>query len=106
MEEHVVHIQNKMLAVERECLSVDCLDYYMSSSLHAWERQSYYLTIELGKLDLEHSKMSIESCETHSEVLHTGIVSASYYYIGNYSDARIWLKSALQIVNENLKEEY
>ena len=106
MEEHVVHIQNKMLAVEQECLSVDCLDYYMSSSLHAWKRQSYYLTIELGKLGFELSKMSIGSCETHSEVLHTGIVGASYYYIGNYSDAQIWLKCALQIVNENLKEEY
>ena len=105
MEEHVVHIQNKMLAVERECLSVDCLDYHMSSSLHAWERQSYYLTIELGKLGLKFSKMSIESCESHSEVLHTGVVGASYYYIGNYSDAQIWLKCALQIVNENLKEE-
>ena len=106
MEEHVVHIQNKMLAVERECLWVNCLDYYMSSSLHAWERQSYYLTIELGKLGFEHSKMSIEACETHSEVLHTGIVGASYYYIGNYSDAQIWLKCALQIVNEYLKDEY
>ena len=40
MEEHVVHIQNKMLAVEQECSSVNC---YMSSCLHAWERQSYIL---------------------------------------------------------------
>ena len=106
MEEHMVHIQNKMLAVERECSSIDCVDYYLSSSLHAWKRQSYYLTIELGKLGFEHSKMSIESCETRSDEFHTGIVGASYYYIGNYSDAQIWLKCALQIVNENLKDEY
>ena len=107
MEDYMVQIQNKMLAVERECSSDDCVDYYMSSSLHAWKRQSYYLTIELGKLGFEHSKMSIESCETHSDALHTGIiVGASYYYIGNYSDAQIWLKCALQIVNENLKDEY
>ena len=105
MEEHVVHIQNKMLAAERECSLVNCVDYYLSSSLHAWERQSYYLAIELGKLGFEHSKMSIEACEPNSGELHAGIVGASYYYIGNYSDAQIWLKCALQIMNENLKEE-
>ena len=81
MEEHVVHIQNKMLAVERECLSVNCVDYYLSSSLHAWKRQSYYLTIKLGKLGFEHSKMSIDACEPNSGELHAGIVGASYCYI-------------------------
>ena len=106
MEEHVVHIQNKMLAAERECSLVNCVDYYLSSSLHAWKRQSYYLTIELGKLGFEHSKMSIEACEPNSDELHTGIVGVSYYYIGNYSDAQIWLKCTLQIVNKKLKDEY
>ena len=106
MEEHVVHIQNKMLAVERECSSVNCVDYYLSSSLHAWKRQSYYLTIELGKLGFELSKLSIEACEPNSDELYTGIVSASYYYIGNYSDAQIWLKCTLQIVNKKRKDEY
>ena len=106
MEYYIVQIQNKMLAVERGCSSDDCVDYYMSSSLHAWERQSYYLTIELGKLGFEHSKMSIEACEPNSDELHTAIVGVSYYYIGNYSDAQIWLKQALQIMNENLKEEH
>ena len=106
MEDYMVQIQNKMLAVERECSSDDCVDYYMSSSLHAWERRSYYLTIELGKLGFEHSKMSIEACEPNSDELHTAIVGVSYYYIGNYSDAQIWLKQALQIMNEKLKEEH
>ena len=66
----------------------------------------YYLTIKFGKLGFEHSNISIEACETHSGVFYIAIVGVSYYYIGNYSDAQIWLKCALQIMNENLKKEH
>ena len=103
MEDCVVQIQNKMLTVERQCSSDDCVNYYMSSSLHAWIRQSYYLTIELGKLGFE---MSVEARKTYSDVLHTAIIGESYYHIGNYSDAQMWLKRSLQIANETLKDEY
>ena len=67
----MVQIQNTMLAVERQCSSDDCVNYYMSSSLHAWIRRSYYLTIELGKLGFEMSVMSMEARKIYSDVHHT-----------------------------------
>ena len=103
MEDCVVQIQNKMLAVERQCSSDDCVNYYICSSLHAWIRRSYYLTIKLG---FEMSVMSMEARKTHSDVLHTAIIGESYYHIGNYSDAQMWLKRSLQIANEALKDGY
>ena len=34
------------------------------------------------------------------------IIGRSYYQIGNYSNAQVWLKRALQVINEGLKDEY
>ena len=34
------------------------------------------------------------------------IIGRSYYQIGNYSDAQIWLKRTLQMIKEGLKDEY
>ena len=88
MEDCVVQIQNKMLAVERQCSSDDCVNYYMSSSLHAWIRRSYYLTIELGKLGFEMSVMSMEARKTYSDVLQTAIIGESYYHKAISTDCK------------------
>ena len=43
----------------------------------------------------------------HQETLRLStVISLSYYQIGNYSDAQIWLKRTLQMIKEGLKDEY
>ena len=104
MEDCVVQIQNKMLTVEQKQCS-HSLKSCVSSSLYSWHRQAYFLTIELGKVGIHLSKALHETHETHLVVLSV-LVGKSYYHIGNYSDAQIWLNHALQIVNEHFKNNH
>ena len=106
MKYHMVQIQNKMLTVEKKQCS-HLLKSCASSCLYSWHRQAYFLTIELGKLGIQLSKVLTETQETHVfRVFISVLVGKSYYHIGNYSDAQIWLTHALQIVNEHFKNDH
>ena len=111
MEKHVFQLQLKMDDImqsrcdfKNDDLS-ECLEYFSSAIVHAWKRQCYYLTIESGK-----KSILILDKLNHQKTLTTlklsTIISLSYYRIGNYSDAQIWLKRALQMIKEGLKDEY
>ena len=78
--------------------------FSFSAIVHARKRQCYYLTILSGKISilildkLNHQKTLTLRLST--------IIGLSYYHIGNYSGAQIWLKRALQMIKEGLKDEY
>ena len=113
MEKHVFQLQLKMDNIiqsrcdfKKDDLS-ECLEYFSSAIVHAWKRQCYYLTIESGKMCI-----LILDKLNRQEILATlgfnlsTIIGQSYYHIGNYSDAQIWLKRTLQMIKEGLKGEY
>ena len=111
MEKHVVQLQLKMDDIIQSRCDFkyddlwECLEYFSSAIVHAWKRQCYYLTIGSGKISI-----LILDKLNHQETLTTlrlsAIIGLSYYHIGNYSDAQIWLKRTLQMSKEGLKDEY
>ena len=126
MDEHVIRLQYKMNdIIESQCeleinvnvhdvttCIMECIRYFISVIQHAWKRQCYYLTILLGKniLSILDSYNYVPLPKYPKTVLMKGrfstymLVARSYYQIGNYSAAQIWLKQTLQIVNEGLKD--
>ena len=109
MKEHALQLQFKMhdiilsrCDVENNDLS-ECFRYFTSATVRAWERQCYDLTILSGEITffiLDELNISV------SRLRLSMFISLSYYQIGNYSDAQIWLKRALKDVNEGLKDKY
>ena len=116
MDEHVICLQYKMsIIIRSQCeleingkvyVFLECTQRFISVVQHAWKRQCYYLTILSGIKIL--SILSSYKQETVSimKVRFSTymLVAESYYQIGNYSAAQIWLKQTLHIVNEGLKE--
>ena len=107
MKRHVYKLQLKMyVIIKRQCDLRDLLECsfnFSASARRAWKRQCYHLTIWSGKKSLLIlDKLNLTHLRT-SKVLK--IVGESYCQIGNYSDAQIWLKRAVQIANERLTED-
>ena len=106
MEEHALRLQFKMHDIILSRCDVDlseCFRYFTSATVRAWERQCYDLTILSGEMTLfilDKLKISV------SRLRLSMFISLSYYQIGNYSGAQIWLKRALKNVNEDLKNKY
>ena len=104
MKGHVYQLQFRMyIIIKRRCDWRDLLEcslHFSTSASRAWERQCYHLTIWSGeKCLLIWNKLNLALFIT-SKLLNQ--IGQSYYQIGNYSDAQIWLKRALKIVNEDL----
>ena len=90
MEEHLMMLQVKMNAIIQSRCDMqnfdgilNCCHHFASSRvlLHSWKMQCHHLTL---------------------------LWKALHYYnsIGDYSNAQVALKHALQIINEGLKDEY
>ena len=108
MKRHVYKLRLKMyVIIKRQCDLrglLECSFNFSASAHRAWERQCYHLTIWSGKKSLSIlDKLNLTLSITSKLSNHIG---ESYYQIGNYSDAQIWLKQALKIVNEDLKDDY
>ena len=76
-----------------------CVYLMVEAMSKAFSRECYYLAIQLGQL-------SFESNSQDYLCIIAGTVGTSYYRIGNYSDAHIWLKRALQDVNQKLEANF
>ena len=115
MDEHVIRLQYKMNDIIRsQCeleingnvyVFLECTQRFISVVQHAWKRQCYYLTILSGiKVLSLLSSYKPETVLMKVKFSTYMLVAESYYQIGNYSAAQIWLKQTLHIVNEGLKE--
>ena len=109
MKEHALQLQFKMHDIIQSRCDVEdndlskCFRYFTSATVRAWERQCYHLTILSGEITffiLDELNISV------SRLRLSMFISLSYYQIGNYSGAQIWLKRALKDVNEDLKDKY
>ena len=113
MEQHVLQLQFRMhVIIQSRCNCQDINDllkyclHVFPSVHHAWKRQCYHFTVLSGtNCLLILNKINLPETLRITLAL-SYLVGKSYYHIGNYSDAQIWLKRALQMINEGLKDEY
>ena len=113
MEQHVLQLQFRMHVILLSRCNWQDIDDLLKYCLHvfpsvlrAWKRQCYHFTVFSGKNCLfVLNKKNLT--ETYTIMLTLSVlVGKSYYQIGNYSDAQIWLKRALQMINVGLRDQY
>ena len=113
MEYKIQLIQKKMMdVILYRCKNTNkiygCLPLMLEAMSKAFSRECYYLAIQLGEQSFESMGRVIATSvniDDHSGII-ARIVGTSYYHIGNYSDANIWLNRALQLVNQELEANF
>ena len=107
LEEHVVHLQQKMLTAVQgdQCILEKCERVGDRPATIAMNRKCYHLAIGLGKraFYILEKASHPEQWQLMLKAELARIVGFSYYYIGSYTESRVWITRALQHLNVQVK---
>ena len=99
-KEKVYNLEHKMLDADlvEECVGIICAIHFIDTAKDALNKQSYYRVIGLANASSQiHPEYKAES---------SLLIGKALYYLGNYSDSQIWLKTALHYINIGPQNEY
>ena len=132
MEENVVELQEKIVANAISCdcettnnngeyfewtrdlflfptlgiyCNYKCAIYHGDSAIDAFKKQYYHLAIFYGEQSFESAEKLGESYADY-KCIPSLLVRKSYYQLGNYSAANVWLHRALQCINKAIRLNY
>ena len=96
-------LEHKMLDADlvEECVEIKCAKHFIDTASNALNKQYYYRVIGLANVSFQvHSDLPESNAES------SALIGKALYYLGNYSDSHIWLKTALHYINIHLQNEY
>ena len=101
-KEKVYILEHKMLDADlvEECVGIIklCAIHFIDTAKDAFNKQYYYRVIRLANASFQiHPEFKAES---------SALIGKALYYLGNYSDSQVWLKTALHYINIGLQNEY
>ena len=102
-KEKVYILEHKMLDADLvgQCVTIRCAKNFIDTAEDAFNKQSYYRVIRLANASFQvHSVLPKSNAES------SALIGVALYYLGNYSDSQIWLKTALHYINIGLQNEY
>ena len=82
-----------------------CAIHYVDSAIDAFKKQYYHLAIYYGEQSFE-SAEKLEESYADYKCIPLLFVGKSYYQLGNYSAANVWLHRALQCINKAIRYNY
>ena len=82
-----------------------CAIHYVDSAIDAFKKQYYHLAIYYGEQSFESAEKLGESYADY-KCIPLLFVGMSYYQLGNYSAAKVWLHRALQCINKAIRHNY
>ena len=90
--------------IEIDC-NYECAIYLGDSAINAFKKQYYHLAIFYAEQSFETAEKLGESYADY-KCIPSLFVGKSYYQLGNYSAANVWLHRALQCINKAIRHNY
>ena len=102
-KEKVYILEHKMLDADlvKQCVGIKCANHFIDTANDALNKQYYYRVIGLANASFQ-----IHPGLPESKAESSALIGAALYYLGNYSDSQIWLKTALYYINIGLQNGY
>ena len=105
-KEKVYILEHKMLDADlvEECVGIGCAYHFINTAYGALNKECYYRVIGLANVSFRVHSHDLLETKAESSLL----IGKALYYLGNYSDSQIWLKTALHYnyINIGLQNEY
>ena len=101
-KEKVYNLEHKMLDADlvEECVGIGCAYHFINTAYGALNKQCYYRVIGLANASFQvHDFLE-------TKAVSSLLIGKALYYLGNYSDSQIWLKTALHYINIGLQNGY